>query len=168
MQTTKQPSAPCALAAIGQGQLAIRHLRLPLAFFVAVLWSVDSLPGATIADLALLPPNTPVTIDEAVILSTTNLEPDPLYRSFQLRDASRAITVFGTPAQIDPVLAAHGAGDVIEISGLTARRGGTLMMAGGVGGFAVSCVVACWLAALRASSFFCHSSFVIRHFPRRP
>jgi hypothetical protein len=79
-----------------------------------------------------------VTIDQAVILSTTDLEPDPLYRSFQLRDATRAITVFGPTAQVDPVLAARGVGDEIQISGVTGQRGGTLILGGTVGGFAVS------------------------------
>ncbi|MCX6879582.1 MAG: hypothetical protein NTW21_38125 [Verrucomicrobia bacterium] len=95
-------------------------------------------PGVTITELALLPPNTPVTIDQAVILSTTDLEPDLLYRSFQLRDATRAITVFGTTAQVDPVLAGRAVGDEIQISGVTGQRGGTLILAGSVGGFAIS------------------------------
>jgi hypothetical protein len=95
-------------------------------------------PGFTIAELAQLPPDTPATIDQAVILSTTNLEADPLYRSFQLRDATRAITVFGTVAQVEAVLAGRTVGDEVRISGVTGQRGGTTILGGTVGGFAVT------------------------------
>jgi hypothetical protein len=113
--------------------LACAALLLAFAF-----WAGQSASAGTIAELAQLPPGTPATIDQAVILSTTNLEADPLYRSFQLRDATRAITVFGTVAQVEAVLAGRAVGDEIQIGGVTGQRGGTLILAGSVGGFAVS------------------------------
>lgn len=102
------------------------------------LCGVSPASGATIADLSSLPLGTSATIGEAIILSTTDLEPDPLYKSFQLRDNTRAITVYGTNAQIDDVLVSYALGDVVEIGGIIDRRQGTLIFAGSVGGFAVS------------------------------
>jgi hypothetical protein len=108
-----------------------------IVMLVCVLTVCEVAAAGTIFEIASLPIGSTATIDQAVILSTVDLEPDPLYKSFQLRDNTRAITVFGTNAQIDGVLDAYGLGDVVEISGITAQRGGTLMF-GSVSGFAVS------------------------------
>jgi hypothetical protein len=69
----------------------------------------------------------------------TDLVPDTGYRSFQIRDLTRAMTIYGTNAEIDAALTGFGVGDIIGISGYTARLDGALVLtAGGIGGFAVS------------------------------
>jgi hypothetical protein len=101
-----------------------------------------SASAGTIADAALQPPGTQVTISDALILSTIDLVPDPAYRSFQLRDATRAITVYGTNAAIAAALTGWAAGDGINITGVTATADGALrlepLVGGTVGGFAVT------------------------------
>jgi hypothetical protein len=93
----------------------------------------------TIAEMALLPEGGHATSDEVVILSVTDLVPDAGYKSFQIRDLTRAMTIYGTNAEIDAALAGFGVGDIIGISGYTARLDGALVLtAGGIGGFAVS------------------------------
>lgn len=104
---------------------------------LVVLCGFSPVSGATISELLSLPIGTSATIGEAIILSSADLEPDSLYKSFQLRDNTGAITVYGTNAQIDDVLASYALGDVIEIGGIIDRRQGTLVF-GSVGGFAVT------------------------------
>ncbi|MGA2622189.1 MAG: hypothetical protein ABSF26_31750, partial [Thermoguttaceae bacterium] len=114
-----------------------RHL--PLLVLLVGLWIVSPVSAGTIADVSALPLGTDATIDQAVILSTTDLTADPLYKSFQLRDTTRAITIYGTNAEIDAALSGFGVGSVIEISGQTANRGGALVLITGTfGGFAVT------------------------------
>ena len=113
-----------------------RHL--PLLVLLAGLWIVSPVSAGTIADVSALPLGTDATIDQAVILSTTDLTADPLYKSFQLRDSTRAITVYGTNADIDAALTGFGVGDVITISGQTGDVGGALALIRSIGGFAVS------------------------------
>jgi hypothetical protein len=91
------------------------------------LCNVGPASGAAIAEISSLPVGTSATIGEAIIVSTTDLESDPLCKSFQLRDNTLAITVYGTNAYIDDVLTAYSLDDVVEIGGITARRGGTLI-----------------------------------------
>ncbi len=101
-----------------------------------------SASAGTIADAAAQPPGTQVTISDALILSTIDLVPDPAYRSFQLRDATRAITVYGTNAEVAAALTGWAAGDGVNITGVTATADGALrlepLVGGTVGGFAVS------------------------------
>jgi hypothetical protein len=112
---------------------------LPFLVLLAGLWIVSSASAGTIAEIAALPLGTTATIDQAVILSTTDLVADRLYRSFQLRDNTRAITIYGTNAEINTALTGFGIGGVIEISGQTATRDGALVLVTGTyGGFAVT------------------------------
>jgi hypothetical protein len=99
--------------------------------------------ASTIAELSYFGPGTQATIDLAVILSTTDLVADPYVKSFQIRDITGAITVYGSNAHIDAALTGFGVGSIIEITGSTARRDGMLMLdgmlgEGTVGGFAIS------------------------------
>jgi hypothetical protein len=98
--------------------------------------------AGTIAEAAAQPFGTEVTIDDALILSTVDLVADPAYRSFQLRDATRAITVYGTNEQIEAALTGWATGDGINITGRTAVTDGALRLeppvGGSVSGFAVS------------------------------
>jgi len=112
--------------------------RLTCLVLLAGLWIVSPASAGTIVEIAALPLGTPATIDLAVILSTTDLTADPNIRSFQIRDTTRAITIYGTNAEIAAALTGFGVGDVIEISGQTARRQGGLVLITTVGGFAVS------------------------------
>ncbi|MGA2621810.1 MAG: hypothetical protein ABSF26_29770, partial [Thermoguttaceae bacterium] len=102
------------------------------------LWIVSPVSAGTIADVSALPLGTDATIDQAVILSTTDLTADPLYKSFQLRDTTRAITIYGTNADIDAALTGFGVGGVITISGQTGDVGGALALVRSIAGFAVS------------------------------
>jgi hypothetical protein len=94
----------------------------------------------TIAEMAMLPEGGHATSDAVVILSVTDLVPDAGYRSFQIRDLTRAMTIYGTNAEIDAALAGFGVGDIIDISGYTAQIGGALVLTSGgsVSGFAVT------------------------------
>jgi hypothetical protein len=101
--------------------------------------------ASTIAELSGFGPGTHATIDEAVILSTTDLVADPGVKSFQIRDLTGAITIYGSNAHIDAALSGFDVGSVIQITGSTARRDGMLMLdgipegtGGNYGGFAVS------------------------------
>jgi MYXO-CTERM domain-containing protein len=117
---------------------------LPCLVLLAGLGIACSASAGTIADAAAQPPGTQVTISDALILSTIDLVPDPAYRSFQLRDATRAITVYGTNAAIAAALTGWAAGDGINITGVTTLADGTLRLeppvggGGSVAGFAVS------------------------------
>jgi hypothetical protein len=96
--------------------------------------------ASTIAEIAAMPEGGHATSDAAVILSTTDLVADSGFKSFQIRDLTRAMTIYGTNAEIDAALAAFGTGDIIEISGYTAQIGGALVLTSGgsVAGFAVT------------------------------
>ncbi|MBM4102907.1 MAG: PEP-CTERM sorting domain-containing protein [Planctomycetes bacterium] len=90
--------------------------------------------------MAMLPEGGHATSDPVVLLSSTDLVPDPGFKSFQIRDLTRAMTIYGTNAEIDAALTGFGVGDIIDISGYTAHVGGALVLTTGgtVGGFAVS------------------------------
>ena len=94
----------------------------------------------TIAEMAMLPEGGHATSDAVVILSVTDLVPDPGIKSFQIRDLTRAMTIYGTNAEIDAALTGFGLGGIIDISGYTAQIGGALVLTTGgtIGGFAVS------------------------------
>jgi hypothetical protein len=94
----------------------------------------------TIAEMAMLPEGGHATSDAVVILSVTDLVSDPGIKSFQIRDLTRAMTIYGTNAEIDAALTGFGLGGIIDISGYTAQIGGALVLTsgGGVSGFAVS------------------------------
>jgi hypothetical protein len=113
-----------------------------LVFSIVVFALITGFTQAgTIAEIAMLPEGGHATSDEVVILSVTDLVPDAGYKSFQIRDLTRAMTIYGTNAEIDAALAAFGTGDTIDISGYTAHIGGALVLTsggGGVSGFAVS------------------------------
>lgn len=96
--------------------------------------------ASTIAEIAMFHEGGHATSDAVVLLSSTDLTPDPGFKSFQVRDLTRAMTIYGTNAEIDAILAGFGTGDVIEISGYTSQIGGVLALTAGgtVGGFAVS------------------------------
>jgi hypothetical protein len=96
--------------------------------------------AGTIAEIAAMPEGGHATSDAVVILSVTDLVPDAGYKSFQIRDLTRAMTIYGTNAEIDAALTGFGAGGIIDISGCTAHIGGALVLTsgGGVSGFAVS------------------------------
>jgi hypothetical protein len=105
----------------------------------ALLTTASSASAGTIADAVAQPLGTAVTIDDALILSTVDLTPDPAYRSFQLRDVTRAITVYGTNAQIESALTGWAAGDGINIGGYINKTTGVFTLLGGsVSGFAVT------------------------------
>ena len=104
----------------------------------AGLWIASPASAYTIAEVSELPQGTSATIDLAVILSTTDLTADSSVRSFQIRDNTRAITIYGTNAEIAAALTGFDVGDIIEISGQTAKRDGGLVLVTSVGGFAVS------------------------------
>lgn len=59
--------------------------------------------------------------DAVVITSTTDLVADPGCKSFQTRDNTRPITIYGTIVEIDAALTGFGASDVIEIGGYVTR-----------------------------------------------
>ncbi len=96
--------------------------------------------ASTIAEIAMLPEGGHATSDAVVILSVTDLVPDAGYKSFQVRDLTRAMTIYGTNAEIDAVLTGFGTGDIVGIEGYTAQVGGALVLTSGgsVAGFAVS------------------------------
>jgi hypothetical protein len=96
--------------------------------------------AGTIAQIAMLPEGGHATSDAVVILSVTDLVPDAGYKSFQIRDLTRAMTIYGTNAEIDAALTGFGAGDIIDITGYTAHIGGALVLTSGgsVAGFAVT------------------------------
>ena len=104
----------------------------------AGLWVASPASAYTIAEVSAFPLGTPATIDLAVILSTTDLTADSSVRSFQIRDNTRAITIYGTNAEIAAALTGFDVGSIIEISGQTAERDGALVLVTTVGGFAVS------------------------------
>jgi hypothetical protein len=96
--------------------------------------------ASTIAEIAAMPEGGHATSDAVVILSVTDLVPDAGCKSFQIRDLTRAMTIYGTNAEIDAALTGFGAGGIIDISGYTAQIGGALVLTTGgtIGGFAVS------------------------------
>jgi hypothetical protein len=99
--------------------------------------------AGTIADAVAQPVGTEVTINDGLILSTVDLVADSGYRSFQLRDITRAITVYGTNTEVEDAISGWAAGDGINITGVIATADGAfrlepLVGAGSVGGFAVS------------------------------
>jgi hypothetical protein len=96
--------------------------------------------ASTIAEIALLPEGGHAVSDAAVILSTTDLAADSDFKSFQIRDLTRAMTIYGTNVEIDAALNGFGVGDIIGISGYTAHIGGALVLTSGgsVAGFAVT------------------------------
>jgi hypothetical protein len=100
--------------------------------------------AGTIADAVAAPLGSEVTINDALILSTTDLAADSGYRSFQLRDTTRAITIYGTNTEIQAALTGWAAGDGINITGRIASLDGAFVLdpplgtGGTIGGFAVS------------------------------
>ena len=74
--------------------------RLTLFVLLACLWITSPAFASTIAEVAALPVGTDATVDLAVILSTTDLTADSSVKSFQIRDNTRAITIYGTNAEI--------------------------------------------------------------------
>jgi hypothetical protein len=110
---------------------------------IVVLFTITTFTQAgTIADAVAAPLGSEVTIHDAMILSTVDLAAGGDYRSFQLRDATRAITVYGTNAQIGAALAGWAVGDGINITGVIATADGAFRLeppvGGSVSGFAVS------------------------------
>jgi hypothetical protein len=112
--------------------------RLPIFLLLVYLWIASPASANTIAEVAAMPLGTDATVDPAVILSTTDLTADSSIKSFQIRDNTRAITIYGTNAEIDAALTGFGVGDTIEISGQTAKRDGGLVLVTSIGGFAVT------------------------------
>lgn len=111
---------------------------------IVVLFTITTFTQAgTIADAVGASLGSEVTIHDAMILSTADLTADGQYRSFQLRDATRAITVYGTNTTIEAALTGWAAGDGINITGVIAAADGAFRLepqfsGGTVGGFAVS------------------------------
>lgn len=66
---------------------------------------------------------TPITVGDAIIVSTTDLISSANSKSFTIQDmsgaggADRGITVFGPNADIDAILASAGPGSIVSISG---------------------------------------------------
>jgi hypothetical protein len=115
-------------------------LVLPITIFVLLAGFSQA---GTIAEAVAAAPGSEVTINDALILSTTDLAAEVGYRSFQLRDITRAITVYGTNAAIEAALTGWAAGDGINITGVIAIADGAFRLepqftGGTVGGFAVS------------------------------
>lgn len=105
----------------------------------AVASAAGVVSAATIAELALLPDGAPGVASEVVVISTVDLTADPGMSSFQVRDMTRAMTIYGTNSQISAALTGFGPGDVIEIGGYINRTTGVFtLVAGSVSGFAVS------------------------------
>jgi hypothetical protein len=112
---------------------------------LASLWVISPAFASTIAEIAAMPEGGHATSDTGILLSTTDLVGDPDYKSFQIRDLTRAMTIHGTNAEIDAALttlagAGFGVGEGIDISGYTDRLDGALVLTtgGSVSGFAVS------------------------------
>ena len=91
--------------------------RLACLVLLAGVGIVSPASAGTIDEVAALPLGSDATIDQAVILSTTDLTADSTVKSFQIRDDTRAITLYGTNAEIDTALTGFGVGSAIEISG---------------------------------------------------
>ena len=84
----------------------------------------------TLSDARLLPPGTDVTIEGAVISSTTDLINSNTSKSFQIQDATGGATVYGTNAQIDGLLAGLAEGDEVTITGSTGLFNGLFQLQG--------------------------------------
>ena len=65
-----------------------------------------------------------VTLCDVVVSSTTDLVASSNSKSFQMQDATGGITVYGSNADIDAILAAVGEGDLIDLRGTTAEYQG--------------------------------------------
>lgn len=68
--------------------------------------------------------NVTIHLCDVVVSSTTDLISSATSKNFQVQDASGAITVFGSNAAVDAVLAQAALGDQIDIEGVTATFNG--------------------------------------------
>jgi ferredoxin len=126
-----------------------RTLVLSITVFVLITGFTQA---STIAEIAAYPEGSLVATDAAVILSTTDLVADSGFKSFQIRDLTRAMTIYGTNAEIDTALTDFGVGGIISISAQSARIDGALVLVTTVGGFGClgygDCTRACKFDAL--------------------
>src|SRR5262245_15623369 len=60
--------------------------------------------GATVSAVKALPDNSAAALDDVTVISTFDLINSAANKAFQVRDATGALTVFGTNAIIDDVL----------------------------------------------------------------
>ena len=78
----------------------------------------------TVAAARAAHPTTTVTIACAVVSSTTDLIASAASKSFYVQDATGGITVYGSTADVDSVLAVVSEGDLITITAVTASYNG--------------------------------------------
>ncbi|MBK8915578.1 MAG: lamin tail domain-containing protein [Phycisphaerales bacterium] len=86
------------------------------------------LPCDTIADSEALAIGTRVKLCDLVISSTTDLIASTANKHFHAQDATGGITIFGTNAVIDPLLALAAVGDRITIEGTTGTFNGLFQL----------------------------------------
>lgn len=107
-----------------------------LAFFAATTGIAHAI---TLAEARTLPLGTPVTVDNLVITSTTDLINSANSKSFTVRDLNgdglpwanqASATVFGGNAAIDALLLDATSGDTISISGITGTFNGLFQIVG--------------------------------------
>jgi hypothetical protein len=85
--------------------------------------------GSTILQVAQLPLNSAVHVDQAIILTTVNCNCCDVYKNFRVRDDGRAATVRGLVADINALLAGRESGDVSALDATTQLYGGVLVLA---------------------------------------
>ncbi|HSW45963.1 MAG TPA: lamin tail domain-containing protein [Phycisphaerae bacterium] len=86
---------------------------------LAVAMFAPSAQAGTIAQAKAQPNGTLVTINSAVVASATDLINSTNSKSITLQDSTGGITVYGSNANIDAILAIGGEGDAIDITAYT-------------------------------------------------
>ena len=76
-------------------------------------------PAQTVADARAAGVDAAVTLDDVTIVSLVDQVGSGTLASFQVEDATGGITVFGSNALIDPIIASLSVGDVVDIGGTT-------------------------------------------------
>lgn len=82
-----------------------------------LLLSAATATAGTVADAKTQPIGTEVTIENLVITSTTDLISSTSSKNFHAQDATGGITIYGSNAAIDALLAVAGEGDEVTLTG---------------------------------------------------
>ena len=83
---------------------------------IATMLAAQSAWSGTIADAKAAGDGAAVSIENVVISNAADLISSGSVASFQIQDATGGLTVFGTNADIDGLLAIGTAGDQVDIS----------------------------------------------------